>query len=98
MQAVTAAWVPQGRGMGLGATREGREFDCVLLPYRACGAQVSVRVVRRADNPLSLIHISERGQPLVGVCWWCWWCVGLVADVVADDWWQDEGCFAEECA
>ena len=86
MQAVTAAWVPQGRGMGLGATREAHEFGGARLPYRLRGAQVSVE------------GCPPRGLAVVGVCWWCWWCVGLVADVVADDWWQDEGCFAEECA
>ena len=59
---------------------------------RACPAapaelKLAWRVVRRADIPLWV------------VCWWCWVvCGGLVADVVSDDWWQDEWCFAEECA
>ena len=58
MQAVTAAWVLQGRAAGLGGTREVHEFGGARLPYRVRAAQVSVE------------GCSPRGQPLLGVCWW----------------------------
>ena len=55
MQAVTAAWVLQGRGVGLGATREAHEFGGAGLPYRVREAQVSVE------------GCPPRGLALVGV-------------------------------
>jgi len=70
VQAVTAAWVLQGRGVGLGATREAHEFGGAGLPYRVREAQVSVE-----GCPLRGLALVD-GAVLGGACG------GLVADVV----------------
>ena len=64
---------------------KGESWTVPVCPTAPAKLKLALRVVRRADIPL----------------WVCVGCVGgggLVADVVADHWWQDEGCFAEECA